>query len=100
MRAILVFVAVACCCAVEGTLAVANDLQPGVRGVATRAPAGMKVDGDLSEFRGAFCTPVNYFHLQKPEQAKERAAQFFYMWDDEAFYAGLRTLDTKQFNGS
>lgn len=78
----------------------AEDLQPGVRGVATRAPAGMKIDGDLREFQGAFCTPVNYFQPQKPDLVKDRAAQFFYMWDDEAFYAGLRTLDTKQFNGS
>jgi hypothetical protein len=69
-----------------------QELKPGVRGLATRAPADMKIDGDLSEFRGAFCTPVNYFH----PQFKERAAQFFYLWDDEAFYAGLRTLDTKQ----
>ena len=44
--------------------------------------------------RGAFCTPVNYFH----PQVKERAAQFFYMWDETAFYAGLRTLDKKQAN--
>src|SRR5262249_11487264 len=27
-----------------------------------------------------------------------RAAQFFYMWDDEAFYIGLRCLDKKQAN--
>jgi hypothetical protein len=54
----------------------------------------MKIDGDLSEFKDSFCTPVNYFH----PQVGERAAQFFYMWDDEAFYAGLRTLDTKQTN--
>jgi hypothetical protein len=60
----------------------------------------MKIDGDLSEFAGAFCTPVNYFQLQKPDLLKDRPAQFFYMWDDAAFYAGLRTLDTKQFNGS
>jgi len=72
----------------------AEELKPGVRGLATRAPAEMKIDGDLSEFRGAFCTPVNYFH----PQVGERAAQFFYMWDDEAFYAGLRTLDTRQAN--
>src|SRR5262245_65211580 len=73
------------------TTSLAQDLKPGVRGLATRAPANMKIDGDLAEFRGAFCTPVNYFH----PQPNERAAQFFYMWDDEAFYAGLRTLDTK-----
>jgi hypothetical protein len=73
-------------------------LQPQVRGLATRAPAGMKIDGDLSEFRGAFCTPVNYF--APANQLKDRPAQFFYMWDDTAFYAGLRTLDTKTFNGS
>ena len=82
---------------VLGSLAVpvsAEELKPGVRGLATRAPAEMKIDGNLEEFRGAFCTPVNYFH----PQAKERAAQFFYMWDDKAFYAGLRTLDTKQAN--
>jgi hypothetical protein len=72
----------------------AEPLKEGVRGVATRAPKEMKIDGDLSEFEGAFCTPVNYFH----PQVKERAAQFFYMWDDEAFYAGLRTLDSKQAN--
>jgi hypothetical protein len=71
-----------------------EELKPGVRGLATRAPAGMKIDGNLEEFAGAFCTPVNYFH----PQLKERAAQFFYMWDEEAFYAGLRTLDSKQAN--
>ncbi len=68
-----------------------GGLAPGVRGLATRAPAGMKIDGDLSEFKDAFCTPVEYFN----ENLRERAAQFFYMWDDEAFYAALRTLDTK-----
>lgn len=67
-------------------------LAPGVRGVATRAPKGMKIDGDLSEFKDAFATPVEYFHAD----LKNRAAQFFYMWDEEAFYAGLRTLDQKQ----
>jgi hypothetical protein len=77
-----------------GLVARSEELQPGVRGLATRAPAEMKIDGDLSEFRGAFCTPVNYFH----PQTGERAAQFFYMWDETAFYAGLRTLDTKQAN--
>src|SRR5687768_5562455 len=77
-----------------GAAAAAQDLKPGVRGLATRAPAGMKIDGDLAEFQGSFCTPVNYFH----PQVKERAAQFFYMWGDEAFYVGLRTLDTKQAN--
>src|SRR5439155_26532962 len=78
----------------------ADELKAGVRGLATRAPAEMKIDGDLSEFAGAFCTPVNYFQPQKQDLLKDRPAQFFYMWDDTAFYAGLRTLDTKQFNGS
>ena len=74
----------------------AAELQPGVRGVATRAPKDVKIDGDLAEFRGAFCTPVEY-HSETP---RERAAQFFYMWDEEAFYAGLRTLDTEPFNSA
>src|SRR5438552_7154008 len=71
-------------------------LAPGVRGVATRAPQGMKIDGDLSEFREAFATPVEYFNAD----LKNRPAQFLYMWDDEAFYAGLRTLDQKQANNA
>lgn len=71
-----------------------EPLAPGVRGLATRAPADMKIDGDLAEFSQAFCTPVEYFHAD----LKNRAAQFFYMWDEEAFYAGLRTLDEKQAN--
>jgi hypothetical protein len=75
-------------------LTTAAELKPGVRGVATRAPAQMKIDGDLAEFKDAFCTPVGYF---MPDM-KNRPAQFFYMWDDEAFYCGLRTLDQKQAN--
>jgi len=67
----------------------AAELAPGVRGVATRAPSGMKIDGDLSEWKDAFSTPVEYFNAD----LKNRAGQFFYMWDDEAFYAALRTLD-------
>jgi hypothetical protein len=74
--------------------AASSKLQPGVRGIATRAPKNMKIDGDLSEFKGAFCTPLEYFNAD----LKNRAAQFFYMWDEEAFYAGLRTLDTKPAN--
>lgn len=72
------------------------DLQPGVRGVATKAPAEMQIDGDLTEFAEAFCTPIEYHHAT----LNERPAQFFYMWDDTAFYAALRTLDTKPFNGA
>ncbi|HLJ10453.1 MAG TPA: sugar-binding protein [Planctomycetaceae bacterium] len=67
-------------------------LSSGVRGVATRAPKEMKIDGDLSEFKNAFASPVEYFNAD----LKNRAAQFFYMWDEDAFYAGLRTLDQKQ----
>ena len=72
----------------------ASELASGVRGLATRAPAQMKIDGDLAEFKDAFCTPVGYFE----QDIENRAAQFFYMWDETAFYAGLRTLDKKQAN--
>jgi len=74
-----------------------GPLAPGVRGLATRAPNTMKIDGDLSEFKSAFCTPVEYFSLD-PKPLRNRAAQFLYMWDDEAFYAGLRTLDGSPAN--
>ncbi|MFT7643213.1 MAG: hypothetical protein ACI9G1_004978, partial [Pirellulaceae bacterium] len=76
--------------------AAAAELEKGVRGLATRAPASMTIDGDLAEFAAAFCTPINYFN----PNLKNRPAQFFYMWDDEAFYAGLRTIDESPANNA
>ncbi|MEK6236452.1 MAG: hypothetical protein N2C14_17225, partial [Planctomycetales bacterium] len=72
----------------------AAELAPGVRAAVPRASGKVTIDGDLSEFSEAFCTPLEYFHAD----VSNRAAQFLYMWDDEAFYAGLRTLDRKQAN--
>jgi len=76
-----------------------SKVASGVRGLATHAPKGMKIDGDLSEFKDAFCTPVEYFSFDQ-NTLRNRAAQFFYMWDEDAFYAGLRTLDTKPANNA
>ncbi len=84
---ILLAVAVPCAYAAR-----AAELQAGVHGLATRAPRDMKIDGDPREFNEAFATPVGYFD----PDLENRAAQFFYMWDDTAFYAALRTLDKKQ----
>lgn len=81
-------------CVFETGITHADDLAPGVRGVGTRAPGEVKIDGNLEEFAGAFATPVEYFNAD----LANRPGQFFYMWDDEAFYAGLRTLDQKQAN--
>ena len=70
------------------------SLAPGVRGIATKARGRVQVDGDLSEFAEAFATPIGYFQ----ERFQDRAAQFFYLWDEDAFYAALRTLDTSPAN--
>ena len=69
-------------------------LAPGVRGLVTLTPAKVVVDGVLREWSQAFCTPLQYNH----RDVENRAAQFFYMWDDEALYIGLRCLDEKQGN--
>lgn len=71
-------------------------LKSGVRGVATRAPGPVKIDGDLAEFGEAFGTPLEYFQ----DGLLDRAAQVFYLWDDDAFYVGLRTLDRKPLNSA
>ncbi|MBI3839685.1 MAG: hypothetical protein HY288_17325 [Planctomycetia bacterium] len=76
----------------HGPSSSAAELADGVRGLATRAPGPMKIDGNLEEFKNAFTTPVGYFDLN----LANRAGQFVYMWDDAAFYAGLRTLDKNQ----
>jgi hypothetical protein len=74
----------------------ATPLAAGVRGLVTRAAAKVVVDGSLKEWDTAFCTPVQYNH-RDPEN---RAGQFFYLWDDEAFYIGMRCLDKKQANAA
>src|SRR4051812_12566655 len=71
-------------------------LAPGVRGLVTLSPSKVFMDGRLREWSNAFCTPVQYNH----RDVDNRAAQFFYMWDDEALYIGLRCLDQKQANPS
>ena len=65
-----------------------------IRAVVTRAKSQVTVDGNLQEFDHAVCTPVEFFN---PDY-KNRAAQFLYLWDDEAFYVGLRTLDENTFS--
>jgi hypothetical protein len=67
-----------------------------IRAVAPRASAPLRVDGRLDDaaYQGALCTPVEYFH----RDVANRAAQFFYLWDDEAFYVGLRTLDQAAYS--
>ena len=54
------------------------------------------IDGTLSvgEYEGALRAPVEYFN----PDVQNRPAQFFYLWDDEAFYVGLRTLDKQPYS--
>ncbi|WP_435005732.1 sugar-binding protein [Tundrisphaera lichenicola] len=69
-------------------------LEKGVRGLVVRATEPVVVDGKLREWSGAYCTPVHYSH----GNLTNRAAQFFYLWDEQALYVGLRTLDEKPAN--
>jgi hypothetical protein len=54
----------------------------------------MEIDGKLREYDNAFAAPIEYFH----PDVKNRAGQFFFLWDDEAFYVGLRTLDENRYS--
>lgn len=66
------------------------------RAVVPCATSPIKSDGklDAAEYRGALATPVEYFNADR----ENRPAQFFYLWDDEAFYVGLRTLDKHAYS--
>jgi hypothetical protein len=72
----------------------AADVPAGVRGLVTKAPGSVTIDGKLDEWAGAFSTPLHYNH----NNLLNRAAQFAYMWDDTAFYVGLRALDKQRAN--
>jgi hypothetical protein len=61
-----------------------------------RAATAPTIDGRLDDvaYESALCTPLEYFH----RDAANRAAQFYYLWDDDAFYVGLRTLDQAAYS--
>jgi Carbohydrate family 9 binding domain-like len=72
----------------------AEPLAPGVRGLVTHTSVPVTMDGSLREWSEAFCTPVRY----EAKNLDNRAGQFYYMWDESAFYIGLRCLDKNQAN--
>ena len=84
---------IAAAAASHSTAAPATDA---VRAAVPRATAAPVIDGRLDDaaYQAALCTPIEYFH----RDAANRAAQFFYLWDDEAFYVGLRTLDQAAYS--
>jgi acetyl esterase/lipase len=62
-----------------------------VVGLIPRAQKPIKMDGRLTDWEGAFVTPV---HIGHPDFAN-RGGQFLYLWDDQNLYIGLRCLDEK-----
>lgn len=82
--------------ALLGACAVPAGAQTAVRGVIPRAKAPVALDGKLTEWSGAFATPVNFGHADW----ENRAAVWYYMWDDQNLYLALDALDTTLFNAS
>lgn len=83
--------------AVLASRAIAQDSSAGsVRAMVPRAATPPTIDGRLDEkaYSSALCTPLEYFN----PNPLNRAAQFYYLWDDQAFYVGLRTLDEHAFS--
>ena len=66
-----------------------------VLGLIPQTQSAINIDGELSEeeYRGSLCTPVEYFH----DDLANRPGQFFYLWDNDALYIGVRTLDQRAF---
>ncbi len=62
-----------------------------VVGVIPKAQKPLKMDGKLTDWDGAFVTPV---HVGHPDFAN-RGGQFLYLWDEKYLYIGLKCLDQK-----
>ena len=75
-------------------LAAGDPLSDTVRAVIPRAQGPIQIDGRLDEYEDAFGAPLEYFN----PDLKNRPGQFFFLWDDEAFYVGLRTLDQSPYS--
>lgn len=66
------------------------------QGLISRTTRAVVIDGKLDEWAGAFATPVNAGHADWAN----RAAVFYYLWDDQNLYIGLHSLDGNIFNTS
>src|SRR6267378_579190 len=62
-----------------------------VVGLIPKAQKPIKMDGKLTDWDGAFVTPV---HIGHPDFAN-RGGQFLYLWDERNLYIGLKCLDQK-----
>jgi len=60
-------------------------------GLIPKAQKPVKMDGRLTDWDGAFVTPVHVCH---PDFAN-RGGQFLYLWDEKNLYIGLKCLDQK-----
>ncbi len=61
-------------------------------GVIPRAQKPIKMDGKLNDWDGAFIAPV---HIGHPDFAN-RGGMFYFLWDEQNLYIGLRCLDQKR----
>jgi len=73
------------------TVAALHAQEKPIVGLIPKAQKPIKFDGKLADWDGAFVTPV---HVGHPDFAN-RGGQFFYLWDDQALYIGLKCLDQK-----
>lgn len=71
-----------------------SDFPEQIRAVVPHASGPIEIDGRLEEYAQAFAAPLEYFH----PDLMNRAGQFHFLWDEQAFYVGLRTLDEKRFS--
>jgi hypothetical protein len=62
-----------------------------VVGLIPKVQKPLKFDSKLADWDGAFVTPV---HVGHPDFAN-RGGQFYYLWDDDHLYIGLKCLDQK-----
>jgi hypothetical protein len=60
-------------------------------GLIPKAQKPIAFDGKLTDWDGAFVTPV---HVGHPDFAN-RGGQFLYLWDEKNLYIGLKCLDQK-----
>jgi hypothetical protein len=77
------------CGAISSSAALAQE-KP-IVGLIPKAQKPLKMDGKLTNWDGAFVTPV---HVGHPDFAN-RGGQFLYLWDEKNLYIGLKCLDQK-----
>jgi hypothetical protein len=80
-----------------GPVKVTNKLNLIQSSYVVHAPANMKIDGNLNEWKNAAVLPVIYAHAFDPKDSKDLSGYIQMMWDSKYLYLAVNMIDNDHY---